>query len=460
MAEASNQLWLSLYKIVRMGLDRKRRKHFWVFVPTGERINFSFGSSFELWGKVKHDKEVYETIVMEAGLEGETVSDLDLRALNILETRLFCENVEKAKVTEEDIAVEKSSKERIQSKKIVYLCCICSSSFDLKCQLRKHIARKHVKRSYQCHLCPKKFARQDLLERHKLLHKRFHPHVCITCKKKYSTKFALLKHLEPRGFCPLQCIFCTQTFADKTILMKHDKLCRGDEEDSGGTCELCMDTFRYRIDLERHRKSFTNIDGSFKFVCGRCLKKCCSRKMLSDHMQASEVCPLFQNEKTKVIPWVDKMTENEYMYPCEKCGKTFGSKDLMMSHLVTHIESTKHKPNVDKPSDNIQCNHCLKKFARYSNYEKHKKLAYDDDGNLRNMCDKCSRSFCTSRLLKKHCNESHSVSCATCDETFTTKRALDSHIQKRVLFTCEQCKEIFCNKRAFSIHIGYAHILE
>ena len=104
-----------------MGLDRKRRKHFWVFVPTGERINFSFGSSFELWGKVKHDKEVYETIVMEAGLEGETVSDLDLRALNILETRLFCENVEKAKVTEEDIAVEKSCKNRIQSKKFIYV---------------------------------------------------------------------------------------------------------------------------------------------------------------------------------------------------------------------------------------------------------------------------------------------------------------------------------------------------
>ena len=54
--------------------------------------------------------------------------------------------------------------------------------------------------------------------------------------------------------------------------------------------------------------------------------------MLSDHMQASEVCPLFKNEKTKVILWVDEMTESEYMYPCEKCGKTFGSKDLMMSH--------------------------------------------------------------------------------------------------------------------------------
>ena len=466
MEEASEKLWLSLYNIVKQGFDRKRTKHFWVFVPTGERITFRFSSSTaELRGKVKHDKEVYEKIVMEAGLEGETENDLDRRAIEILGSWLFHKNVKKElKKTEEEIAVEiaveRSSKERILSKKLIYPCCHCSSSFVLKCQLRIHVARKHVKRSYQCPSCPKKFARQDLLRSHKLLHKRFHPHVCITCKKKYHTKFALFKHLELSGFCPLQCILCTQTFANKINLVKHNKLCHGDKEDLGGTCELCMETFKYRIDLERHRKCYTNIDGSFKFFCGRCMKKYCSRKMLLDHMHASEVCPRFQNKKTEVIPFIDDMTEEEYMYPCEKCGKTFGSKDYLMSHLGTHIARTKHKHNVDKSSDNIQCSHCLKKFARYSNYEKHKRLAYDNDGNLRNSCDKCSSSFCTSRLLKKHCNESHTVSCTTCDESFTTKRALDSHNQKRESVTCGQCKMIFCNKRAYCLHISFAHILE
>ena len=212
MEEASEKLWLSLYNIVKQGFDRKRTKHFWVFVPTGERITFRFSSSTaELWGKVKHDKEVYEKIVMEAGLEGETENDLDRRAIEILGSWLFHKNVKKElKKTEEEIAVEiaveRSSKERILSKKLIYPCCHCSSSFVLKCQLRIHVARKHVKRSYQCHSCPKKFARQDLLRSHKLLHKRFHPHVCITCKKKYHTKFALFKHLELSGFCPLQCV--------------------------------------------------------------------------------------------------------------------------------------------------------------------------------------------------------------------------------------------------------------
>ena len=448
MAEASEKLWLSLYNIVKKGFDWKRIKHFWVFVPTGERITFGVSSNTELWGKVKHDKEVYEKIMMEAGLEGETENDLDRRAIDILGSWLFHKNVEKElKKTEEDIAVERSSKERILSKTLIYPCCHCSSSFVLKCQLRKHVARKHVKRSYQCHSCPKKFARQDLLQSHILVHKRFHPHVCITCKKKYKTKFALFKHLELGGFCPLQCIFCTQTFANKIILVKHDKLCHGDKEDLGGTCELCMETFKYRIDLERHRKCYTNIDGSFKFVCGRCMKKHCSMKMLEDHRNASEVCPLFQIDEFK---FVDDMTEEECMYPCEKCGKRFGSKHLMMVHLKTHT--------VKMPSENneFQCILCQKKFAQYSNYIKHKRLAYNDDGSLRNLCEMCSRSFCTSRLLKRHCNESHTVACTTCDQSFTTKRALDSHIQKRQS-TCGECKKIFCNKDAFSLHKKYAH---
>ena len=147
------------------------------------------------------------------------------------------------------------------------------------------------------------------------------------------------------------------------------------------------------------------------------------------------------------------------MYPCEKCGKTFGSKEYMISHLGTRIERTRHKHNVDKLSDNIQCNHCLKKFARYSNYKKHKRLAYENDGNLRNSCHKCFSSFCMSRLMKRHCNESHTVSCATCVESFTTKRALDHHIQKIESVTCGECRKIFCNKRAFCLHMSYAHIL-
>ena len=231
-------------------------------------------------------------------------------------------------------------------------------------------------------------------------------------------------------------------------------MCYGDEWVLSGSCELCLKAFKYHIDLERHRKCYTNIDGSLKYVCGRCKKNHCSWQMLMDHIHAQyngDSCNLSKSEQAS-------------LYPCEKCGKQFESKDHMINHLETHIDrqlrtGTKH--NVAKPSDNheYQCDLCLKKFTLNKNYERHKKLAYDEDGISRYLCNACPSSFCTSRLLKRHCNESHSVSCATCDETFTTKRALDHHIWKRESFTCEECKKIFCNKNAFRLNMSCANFV-
>ena len=81
--------------------------------------------------------------MMEAGLEGETENDLDRRAIDILGSWLFHKNVEKElKKTEEDIAVERSSKERILSKTLIYPCCHCSSSFSLKMPTKKTCCKK------------------------------------------------------------------------------------------------------------------------------------------------------------------------------------------------------------------------------------------------------------------------------------------------------------------------------
>ena len=192
MEEVQEQLWLSLYNIVKMG-GNGRRKQVWVFVPTGERVNIDeHGFNSVLWGKVKHNAEVYAKIVQEAGLEGERENELDKRALDILGSWVFRANVEKLPMkNEEDIAVDRSSKERMLSKELLYPCCNCSRSFAFKHQLRRHVARVHLDTSYQCPSSPKKFARQDRLQCHQLLH--YAPNVCITCKKKYRTKSALLK---------------------------------------------------------------------------------------------------------------------------------------------------------------------------------------------------------------------------------------------------------------------------
>ena len=81
-----DRLKLSLRNVVkwrrnkRKSISGKYHSVLLVFMPTGESVF----SRKELWGKVKNDKEVYNKIVMEAGLEGETENDLDARAIKVL----------------------------------------------------------------------------------------------------------------------------------------------------------------------------------------------------------------------------------------------------------------------------------------------------------------------------------------------------------------------------------------
>jgi hypothetical protein len=96
-----------------------------------------------------------------------------------------------------------------------------------------------------------------------------------------------VKHLVNGEYCPLQCILCMKTFVKKCNLETHHKICNGHLDDIGGKCEICFTKFQYKIDLSRHRKSFMNTDGSFKFNCGHCEKKNCSFDMLGDHIKSN-----------------------------------------------------------------------------------------------------------------------------------------------------------------------------
>ena len=296
-------------------------------------------SMTEVWGKVKHYKELYAKISIDAGIDGESEEEFDARAIKILLSRDFGEEVDEVKTNiEEDKAVDESAeinckvtvgnfKKRLSSKicesflkqldgvvmvkpevkntrkecigavavfkglyevtfkdsssaeklikleevkfeqgvlskKMVYSCMYCSRSFKFQHYLRKHIARLHIKRSFQCHACPKKILRKDNFENHKQKHNAEAPNVCVSCKKQFKTRVALMKHLVNGEYCPLQCILCMKTFAKKFNLEKHQKICNGHLDDIGGTCEICFKKIQYKIDLTRHRKSFMNTDGS------------------------------------------------------------------------------------------------------------------------------------------------------------------------------------------------------
>ena len=43
----------------------------------------------ELWGKVKHDKQLYAKITIDAGIDGESKEEFDARAIEILHSSEF-----------------------------------------------------------------------------------------------------------------------------------------------------------------------------------------------------------------------------------------------------------------------------------------------------------------------------------------------------------------------------------
>ena len=129
--------------------------------------------------------------------------------------------------------------------------------------------------------------------------------------------------------------------------------------------------FKFGIDLERHRKSSTKPDGSFKCLCGFCGKLNCNFEMLGAHIQAD--CTGIRSRPT-----------NEFL--CEKCGKRFLSKDDMMSHLDTHTNYKSRTKRAAKLPEVFECDVCHSKFTLRKNYMRHKKLVYDDTESPRNIC--------------------------------------------------------------------------
>ena len=76
-----------------------------VFTPTGENVT----SMTELWGKVKHEKELYAKITIDAGIDGESKEEFDARAIKILHSSEFEEEFDEVRNTiEEDKAVNES----------------------------------------------------------------------------------------------------------------------------------------------------------------------------------------------------------------------------------------------------------------------------------------------------------------------------------------------------------------
>ena len=207
-----------------------------------------------------------------------------------------------------------------------FKCYKCSANYGTRKELTRHVMKEHYKKTHNCESCTEVFTREDHLKRHKeLVHNHNNSmYVCLDCGKNFSRQDALTRH---------------KTFAHET---SNDLL-----------CDQCNATFNMKSNLDRHKKSAVNQDGSVKNCCNACEEYFCTGKLLRKH----------QTEKHIVIE-----------LSCDDCGQHFSAKRSLELHV--------------KRRNYVSCNKCNAILCNLASLKKHKESIHQANSNPRNFMKK------------------------------------------------------------------------
>ena len=220
-----------------------------------------------------------------------------------------------------------------------FQCTVCEKTFLRNGHLRRHQATAHTAdpKPFSCsHVgCTKSFSLKHHLRRHGRTHEETRPFQCPEsgCEAGFTRKEQLKKHMmtlhsEPVGKSPkvYACGWddCTQAFTKWSLLLKHRK---GDHQTSIGIrCGECEKGFAKPRYLKLHvGRVHARLQVGTLF---RCEWEGCGKSFSSKN--AVKVHKATVHEKIKA-------------YACERCGKNFGHKHLVVRHRRTH-DKTKVVP--------------------------------------------------------------------------------------------------------------------
>ena len=193
-------------------------------------------------------------------------------------------------------------------------------------------------------------------------------------------------------------------------------------------CYQCSKYFSSRISINRHIETVHYYPETFD--CQKCGESFNRKDSFKRHKK-------IHNKKKEI-------------FPCNTCEKQFSTAGILNRHKKLHSSEA---------SEEFKCEMCGTKFTRKDNYEKHQKGIQYKDSSFVHKCSQCQETFCTSKLLKSHCNFNHKkkISCEECGQSFTLKSSLEFHEKTRNSAKCDECEKTFCNLKALSIHKNTIH---
>ncbi|KAG8223346.1 hypothetical protein J437_LFUL001224 [Ladona fulva] len=281
-----------------------------------------------------------------------------------------------------------------------FSCSVCSQIFQSRSQMLRHQTLIH--RSLKCEICACMFSSAEEVQNHKLAeHPSYNadmlakkPHKCNVCGKGFPKHCRLVQHMAVHSTVPRQssCDECGKYFPSPELLDIHKKTHETKEPSSGKDpliCGVCQRVFTKRSRLKRHML----LHESQSFPCNKCPKTFISRELLAEHQSIHSV-------------------EEEQGVSCTACGRVFTNKGRLKQHVAVHTKS-----------GFVSCDNCFKVFANKQVLEMHAQTC----ANPNESSSSSQPATSSKSALTPPPPPSGFASCASCSKAFPTKNLLTEH---------------------------------
>lgn len=145
---------------------------------------------------------------------------------------------------------------------------------------------------------------------------------------------------------------------------------------------------------------------------------------------------------------------------CHLCGKAFGKKHYLQSHLQAHGRNQYPIQAHGKTQYQYQCHLCHKRFTQKGNLNQHLKF---HNSKKSYKCNICEKDFYQQEHLKthlRHHNNERPFECELCHKSFNIKSSLQRHMNCHTgekPFICDICNRGYTRRSVLMLHIQQVH---
>uniref|UniRef100_A0A0P6JRV7 Putative transcription factor grauzone n=1 Tax=Aedes aegypti TaxID=7159 RepID=A0A0P6JRV7_AEDAE len=346
-----------------------------------------------------------------------------------------------------------------------FQCSQCSRKCPNREALSRHIQTKHTpdeEKTHACEVCNKKFTTKHNLTKHALIHeesvqkparkrrlretakhdKMIAENVtleCDSCQEQHTSFVKLQQHSKAEHKKHAVVFCCGLKFHRKPLLIDHLYF---HLEPTRFQCKICHKNLHHTRSLKWHMDKYHAPEESRTLQCSKCPKMFTHQRFLVLHEQYHnrkwhcKICDKRFIYEAVLKQHHKSVHTKELQYVCHVCAKTFHIYSSYRSHLLTHDESAKKKPQ--KPRVQCQiCNTWTLKLSRHMRLHAGTRTC--------EICgEECKNHFTYRYHMKNH--QTGDFICSVCGKSFKREIGWKEHMASHtgdVLYSCDFCDRTF-----------------